>query len=110
MTINHQIIQVQIIQKNKKLIIEKEKNDSLKQEEVNNNLNNIMKYLSDNLKAQSEENKSMFEKIVQDNKNSLKNDKELLQNIKEVNEKNSELTLNNNILNNKIKTLEEQNQ
>ena len=96
-------------EKNKKLIIEKEKNDSMKQEEVNNNLNNIMKYLSDNLKAQSEENKSMFEKIVQDNKNSLKNDKELLQNIKEVNEKNSELTLNNNILNNKIKTLEEQN-
>ena len=100
---------VLLTEKNKKLIIEKEKNDSLKQEEVNNNLNNIMKYLSDNLKAQSEENKSMFEKIVQDNKNSLKNDKELLQNIKEVNEKNSELTLNNNILNNKIKTLEEQN-
>ena len=100
---------VLLTEKNKKLIIEKEKNDSMKQEEVNNNLNNIMKYLSDNLKAQSEENKSMFEKIVQDNKNSLKNDKELLQNIKEVNEKNSELTLNNNILNNKIKTLEEQN-
>ena len=100
---------ISLTEKNKKLIIEKEKNDSLKQEEVNANLNNIMKYLSDNLKAQSEENKSMFEKIVQDNKNSLKNDKELLQNIKDVNEKNSELVLNNNILNNKIKTLEEQN-
>ena len=67
-----------------------------------------MKYLTENLKAQNEENKNMFEKMFKDKENSLQSNKELLQNIKEVNEKNNELTLNNNNLNNKIKTLEEQ--
>ena len=77
-------------------------------EQVNENLNNLMKYLSENLKAQNEENKNMFEKMFKDKEDSLKNDKELLHNIKEINAKNNELVLNNNILNNKIKTLEEQ--
>ena len=98
-----------LTEKNKKLIIEKEKNDSLSKEQANNNLNNLMKYLSDNLKAQNEENKTMFEKMFKDKEDSLKNDKELLKNMKDVNAKNNELVLNNNILNNKIKTLEEQN-
>ena len=89
--------------------MENEKNDSLNKEQVNNNLNNIMKYLTENLKAQNEENKNMFEKMFKDKQNSLQNDKELLQNIKEINEKNNELILNNNLCNNKIKTLEEQN-
>ena len=98
-----------LTEKNKKLKIENEKNDSLNKEQVNNNLNNIMKYLTENLKAQNEENKNMFEKMFKDKQNSLQNDKELLQNIKEINEKNNELILNNNLCNNKIKTLEEQN-
>ena len=98
-----------LTEKNKKLTIENEKNDSLNKEQVNNNLNNIMKYLTENLKAQNEENKNMFEKMFKDKQNSLQNDKELLQNIKEINEKNNELILNNNLCNNKIKTLEEQN-
>ena len=98
-----------LTEKNKKLKIENEKNDSLNKEQVNNNLNNIMKYLTENLKAQNEENKNMFEKMFKDKENSLHNDKELLQNLKEINEKNNELVLNNNLCNNKIKTLEEQN-
>ena len=98
-----------LTEKNKKLKIENEKNESLNKEQVNNNLNNIMKYLTENLKAQNEENKNMFEKMFKDKENSLHNDKELLQNLKEINEKNNELVLNNNLLNNKIKTLEEQN-
>ena len=67
-----------------------------------------MKYLTENLKAQNEENKNMVEKMFKDKENSLQSNKELLQNIKEVNEKNNELVLNNNLCNNKIKTLEEQ--
>ena len=98
-----------LTEKNKKLKIEKEKNENLSKEQANNNLNNIMKYLSENLKAQSEENKSMFEKMFKDKENSMQNYKELHQNIKELNEKNNELVLNNNILNTKIKSLEEQN-
>ena len=98
-----------LTEKNKKLKIEKEKNENLNKEQVNNNLNNIMKYLSENLKAQSEENKNMFEKMFKDKENSLQNYKELHQNIKELNEKNNELLLNNNILDTKIKSLEEQN-
>ena len=98
-----------LTEKNKKLIIEKEKNDSMSKEQVNTNMNNLMKYLSENLKAQSEENKTMFAKMFKDKEDSLKSDKELLQNIKEVNEKNNELVLNNNTLNAQIKSLEEQN-
>ena len=90
-------------------MIEKEKSESLSKEQENNNINNLMKYLSENLKAQNEENKTMFEKMFKDKEDSLKNDKELVKNIKEINEKNNELVLNNNTLNNKIKTLEEQN-
>ena len=96
-----------LTEKNKKLKIENEKNDTLKQEEVNNNINNLMKYFTENLKAQNEENKNMFEKMFKDKENALKNDKELLQNLKEMNEKNNELTVNNNLCNNKIKELEE---
>ena len=98
-----------LTEKNKKLMIEKEKNESLSKEQENTNLNNLMKYLSENLKAQNEENKTMFEKMFKDKEDSLKNDKELVKNIKEINEKNNELVLNNNTLNNKIKSLEEQN-
>ena len=98
-----------LTEKNKKLMIEKEKSESLCKEQENNNINNLMKYLSENLKAQNEENKTMFEKMFKDKEDSLKNDKELVKNIKEINEKNNELVLNNNTLNNKIKTLEEQN-
>ena len=98
-----------LTEKNKKLKIENEKKDTLSKEQANNNLSNIMKCLTENLKAQSEENKSMFEKMFKDKENSLHNDKELINNIKEVNQKNNELILSNNELNNKIKTLEEQN-
>jgi hypothetical protein len=98
-----------LTEKNKKLKLENEKNDNLNKEQVNNNLNNLMKYLSENLKAQNEENKTMFQKMFKDKEDSLKSDKQLIQNIKDINEKNNELVLNNNILNNKIKSLEEQN-
>ena len=68
-----------------------------------------MKYLAENLKAQNEENKNMLAKMLKDKENSVQNDnKKLLQRVKEVNEKNNELIINNNIYNNKIKTLEEQ--
>ena len=97
-----------LTEKNKKLKLENEKNDNLNKEQVNNNLNNLMKYLTENLRAQNEENKNMFQKMFKDKENALQNDKELLQNIKEVNQKNNELILNNNICNNKIKSLEEQ--
>ena len=98
----------QLTEKNKKLKIENEKNDKSKKEEVNANLNNLMKYLSDNIKAQNEENKNMFAKMFKDKENSLQNDKELLLQVKEISAKNNELILNNNMCNNKIKTLEEQ--
>ena len=99
----------ELTEKNKKLIIEKEKSESLSKEQENTNINNLMKYLSENLKAQNEENKTMFEKMFKDKEDSLKNDKELIKNIKDINEKNNELVVNNNILDSKIKTLEEQN-
>ena len=98
-----------LTEENKKLKIEKEKNESLMKEEANNNLTDIMKALQENLKAQNEENKNMLEKMFKDKESSLKNNKEVMQNMKEINEKNNELILNNNNLTNEIKNLEEQN-
>ena len=98
-----------LTEKNKKLLIEKEKTESLNKEQENENMNNLIKYLSENFKAQTEENKTMFEKMFRDKEDSMNNQKELINNMKEINEKNNELVLNNNILNNKIKSLDEQN-
>ena len=100
---------VLLTEENKKLKIEKEKNESLMKEEANNNLTDIMKALQENLKAQNEENKNMLEKMFKDKENSMQNNKEIFQNMKELNEKNNELILNNNNLTNEIKSLEEQN-
>jgi hypothetical protein len=98
-----------LTEENKKLKIEKEKNENLLKEEANNNLTDIMKALQENLKAQNEENKNMLEKMFKDKESSLKNNKEVIQNMKEINEKNNELILSNNNLKNEIKSLEEQN-
>ena len=98
-----------LTEENKKLKIEKEKSETLKKEEANNNLNDVIKYFSEKLKTQNEENKNMLEKMFKDKENSMQNNKEIFQNMKELNEKNNELILNNNNLTNEIKSLEEQN-
>ena len=98
-----------LTEENKKLKIEKEKNENMKKEEANNNLNDVIKYFNEKLKTQNEENKSMLEKMFKDKETSMQNNKEIFQNMKELNEKNNELLLNNNNLTNEIKSLEEQN-
>ena len=98
-----------LTEENKKLKIEKEKSETMKKEEANNNLNDVIKYFSEKLKTQNEENKNMLEKMFKDKENSMQNNKEIFQNIKELNEKNNELLLNNNNLTNEIKSLQEQN-
>ena len=98
-----------LTEENKKLKIEKEKSETMKKEEANNNLNDVIKYFSEKLKTQNEENKNMLEKMFKDKENSMQNNKEIFQNMKELNEKNNELILNNNNLTNEIKSLEEQN-
>ena len=55
--------------------MENEKRNNSKKEETNTNLNNLMKYLADNLKAQNEENKNILAKMHKDKENSVQNDK-----------------------------------
>jgi len=98
-----------LTEENKKLKIEKEKSETMKKEEANNNLNDLIKYFSEKLKTQNEENKNMLEKMFKEKENSSQNNKEIFQNMKELNEKNNELVLNNNNLTNEVKSLEEQN-
>ena len=78
-----------LTEENKKLKIEKEKSETLKKEEANNNLNDVIKYFSEKLKTQNEENKNMLEKMFKDKENSMQNNKEIFQNMKELNEKNN---------------------
>ena len=69
-------------------------------------------FCQENIKQQNLENKSLFEKIInnqQDSETMQKKEAELLKNYKETTQKNQELILSLNANENKIKALEEQN-
>ena len=94
-------------EKIKNILVEKGNKENINTDEVNNNLNNLMNYFKDHLKAQNEENKNMFEKMIKE-KQKNENEKELYKNYKEISQKNSDLILGINIRDNKIKNLENQ--
>ena len=48
----------------KNILLEKDNKGNISTDEVNNNLNNLMNYFKDHLKAQNEENKNMIEKMI----------------------------------------------
>ena len=94
-------------EKIKNILIEKENKENMGADEVNNNLNNLMNYFKDHLKAQNEENKNLFEKMIKEKENNEK-EKELYKSYREISQKNSDLILGINIRDNKIKNLENQ--
>ena len=78
-------------------------------EDVNINLNNLMKYFKENFKLQNEENKNMLEKMIKQKEKFSENDNtELLNNYNELSKKYSELNINLNLKESKIKSLEEE--
>ena len=83
----------------KKLKIEKENNQNINTDKLNNNLNDLMKYFKDNFKAQNEENKNMIEKMLKEKENNNSNDKELFKNYNDMVMKNSDLQIKLNTLN-----------
>ena len=91
----------------KNILLEKDNKENINTDEVNNNLNNLMNYFKDHLKAQNEENKNMLEKMIKE-KEKNENDKELFKNYKEITQKNNDLAIGLNIRDNKIKSLENQ--
>ena len=95
-------------EQNKKLQKEKNKKDNINTEQFNTNINNLMNYFKENLKAQNEENKSMIEKMMKEKQKNSENDSELFKNYNELIVKHSELKIDINTKDNKIKNLEEQ--
>jgi DNA repair exonuclease SbcCD ATPase subunit len=91
----------------KKLQNEKNKRENINTEQFNMNINNLMNYFKENLKAQNEENKNMIEKMMKEKKNA-EADNELFKNYNELIKKNSELKIEINSKENQIKNLEEQ--
>ena len=83
----------------KKLKIEKETNQNINTDKLNNNLNDLMKYFKDNFKAQNEENKNMIQKILKEKENNDTNGKELFKNYNDMIIKNSDLQIKLNSLN-----------
>ena len=67
-----------------------------------------MKYFEANLKAQNEENKNMFEKMLQAKQKDNENGNELFKNYTDLIAKHSELKIDLNTKENQIKNLEEQ--
>ena len=90
----------------KKLKIEKENNQNINTDKLNNNLNDLMKYFKDNLKAQNEQNKNMMEKMLKEKENDSNNDKELFKNYNDMIMKNSDLQIKLNSLNYEKQNLE----
>ena len=100
--LNNEIIKLN--EKIKNILIEKENKENINNDQVNNNINNLMKYFQENLKIQSEENKNLFEKIIQKEKNI--NEQELYKKYQELSQKNGELLIELNKKDQKIKNLE----
>ena len=96
---------------NENLKEEQKKSEISSNEQMNQNMNNLLNYFKENLRAQKEENKNMFQQILIQQKEKEKNEqneKELFKNFKQTSEKVQELTLSLNASENKIKTYEEQ--
>ena len=83
----------------KKLKKEKDSNQNINTDKLNNNFNDLMKYFKDNFKAQNEENKNMIQKILKEKENNDFNDKEMFKNYNDMVMKNSELQIKLNSLN-----------
>ena len=95
-------------EQNKKLQNEKNKKENINTEQFNTNINNLMNYFKENLKAQNEENKSMFEKMMNQKQKNTENNNELFKNYNELIKKHSDLKIELNNKENAIKNLEEQ--
>ena len=95
---------IKLNEKIKNILQEKENKETINNDEVNNNINNLMKYFQENLKMQSEENKNLFEKIIQKEQN--QKEQELYKKYQEISQKNGELLVELNKKDQKIKNLE----
>ena len=100
--LNNEIIKLN--EKIKNILQEKETKEIINNDEVNNNINNLMKYFQENLKMQSEENKNLFEKIIK--KEQDQSQQELYKKYQELSQKNGELLIELNKKDQKIKNLE----
>ena len=100
--LNNEIIKLN--EKIKNTLQEKETKEIINNDEVNNNINNLMKYFQENLKMQSEENKNLFEKIIK--KEQDQSQQELYKKYQELSQKNGELLIELNKKDQKIKNLE----
>ena len=86
--------------------IEKSKKDNTDQ--FNTNINNLMNYFKENLKLQNEENKNMFQKMMQQKNSQTEN--QLLKNYNELLQKHSQLQIESNQKDAELKKIEEENQ
>ena len=103
-SLNNEILNLK--EKIRNIIKEKENKENINNEEVNNNISNLMKYFKENLKIQSEENKTLFEKIIKKEKN--ENDQEIYKKYQDLSQKNAELLQEISKKEQKIKLLENQ--
>ena len=75
---------------NENLKTEQKKSEISSNEYLNQNMNNLLNYFKENLRAQKEENKNMFQQILIQQKEKEKNEqneKELFKNLNETSEK-----------------------
>ena len=90
-------------------ILKSEKKRTESNEFLNQSMNDFVQYFKENIKTQNEENKNLFQKIIENQKRSDRNsDSNFIQNLNETTQKNNELNIKLNTTENKIKNLEEQ--
>ena len=100
----------------------KKANNTLKQEQnkfnninnlnnkksINNSIAQLMTSINNHIKDQSDENKLIFDNLINDKEKEFKNDKEMLEKYSEIKRKNNDLELKLHSTNNAIKELESQ--
>ena len=75
---------------------------------INNSIAKLMNSINNHIKDQSDENRSLFDKLINDKEKEFKTDKEFLKKFAEIKQKNNDLELKLKSTNYTIKELEEQ--
>ena len=83
-------------------------NDINTHKSINNSIAQLMNSINNHIKEQSDENKSIIDKLISEKEKEFKNDKELFQKLSEIKQKNKDLELKLNSTNYLIKELEDQ--
>ena len=106
--LNSEIKNLRSVNNNLKREQNKLRNNKNNNEAINNSISQLMNAVNNHIRTQSDENKSLLDKLINEKEKEFKNDQELLKKFSEIKKKNNDLEVKLNSTDLKIKDLEEQ--